>query len=152
MLPETVATALLEDEKVQAPDELLVGFARTKLEILLFRIEISSNGPTVGVIATMVRFIVVVADFQFKVLPCFAVITTTPASFAVTISPCTDAIRGSEDVKVHVPSELEIGGTNLKDLSVINIERAAKAPSSGVPALTLSCVDRARAVKTPSAL
>ena len=152
VLPETVATALLEDENVQAPGELLVGFARITLATLLFLTVTSSNGPMVGVIATMVKFIVVVAAFQFNVPPCRAEITTVPESFTVTTSPTTEAIRESEDAKVHVPSELEVGGSNLYDFSTIEIERDGKAPIRGTPAFTLSCVVRARAVNTPIAL
>ena len=50
--------------------------------------------------------------------------------------PTIEAISGFVEIKLHVPSDVEVGATNVYVLSVIEIDCGANMPSTGVPALT----------------
>lgn len=63
----------------------------------------------------------------------------------------TEAIFGFVDMKLHIPSDVEVGATNVYVLCVIEIDCGANTPSTGVPGLTRICVDLDRAVKAPVA-
>lgn len=55
------------------------------------------------------------------------------------------------DMKFQIPSDVEVGGTNVYVFCVIDIDCGANSPRTGVPSATRICVDLDRAVKTPKA-
>lgn len=74
-----------------------------------------------------------------------------PPDKNVTLLPTSEATFGLLDVKFQLPSEFELGGTSVYVFSVIRMDCEEKAPSTGVPWLTRTCVNLARAEKAPDA-
>ena len=105
----TEAIAGSEDVKVHAAEEVDVGGLRLRLLTLSFMIEISLKVPRTGAIATMVKFMDVVAIFQFGVLPCVALMRTFPGALKVILLPTTNAIFEFAEVKLQAPSDVEVG-------------------------------------------
>lgn len=132
----TEATLGSDDVKIHGADEVDVGGLRLKLLTLSFMIEISLNVPRTGAIATIVKFIVPIAIFQFGVLPCVALMRTFPGALNVTLLPTTNAIFEFVDVKLQAPSDVEVGGISVNVLCVMTIDREENTPRTGVPWLT----------------
>ena len=144
--PFMVAADRLDEENVHGPGEVDVGAISVTLPTLSFIRVRFPKVPSTGAIATIVSDIFAVALVYNKVLDCVAVISTTPPSNKVTTLPLTDAIAGLDDVKVHPPVEVDVGGVNLNVLAVIETDCGVNTPIVGIPGVTVSEVVRARSV------
>lgn len=108
----TEATPGSDEVNIHGADEVDAGGLRLRLLTLSFMIVISLKVPRTGAIATIVKFMDVVAIFQFEVLPCVALMRTFPGDLKVILLPTTNAIFEFVDVKLQAPSDVEVGGVS----------------------------------------
>lgn len=129
----TEATLGSEDVKIHGADELDVGGLRARLLMLSFLIVMPLNAPRTGAMAMIVIFMEELAIFQLAVPVCVAVMRTDPGDWNMTLLSTIDAMFGSDERKLHVPSEVVMGGVITNVLCVIGKERELKTPRTGVP-------------------
>ena len=134
--PEIVATAGWLEVRIHDPDDVDVGVTRFTLATLSKVMTKLVKVPTVGVSAKIVNFIEIVADFHWEVAACAAATVISPPSCKVTVLSIIDAIAGSDEVKLHAPVELDIGGVIVNFFCPNKTFEFEKPLSVGVPGLT----------------
>ena len=96
MFPVTVATVVLDEVKVQAPEELEVGGTNARLATdprVIFK---STNGPVVGAPPVIVTVVDLAAVAQLKFAAWVATKVTVPRALGVRIFPEIVAIAAFE--------------------------------------------------------
>ena len=110
ILPVMVATAGFVEAYVQIwPQEFVAGGVNTYVR-LSTGTEIAAKVPNVGVPVVTVKVVVTVPKSKDAVAACVAVITDVPTPRKINVDPTTTAMPEFEDVYVHAPVELEVGG------------------------------------------
>ena len=124
---------------------------KLKLETLSFEIVTSVNVLGIFGKAVIVRVVSAVAEFQLASELRKPLIVTVPASSKLIVVPLIVAIVESDEVKLQKPFEFVVGATMFAVPEINVPEIGAKAPTVGVPLLTVRRATREVALKAPLA-
>lgn len=110
----TSATNGFEDVYVQAPSDVELGGTRAKSGSFT-TLEISAQPPRIGVPTTVKVIETDFGDANKAVGACVAVIVDVPGFKSEAVPPLIDATVGSEETKLHVPRDVEVGAWRTRE-------------------------------------